>query len=553
MDGIAGKKGITEMITLRGKAVCRAIAQGVIVYINKKTEQVQCGHGEEPEKEILRYLDAVNRADEELHNLYEQWVSALGEQNAAVFQAQSMLLKDRGFTTSVQEMIRNEGVSAEYAVRCAGDSLAEVLAAVQDAYVRERAADIREVTDRVISILTRRTGEGEQVFPDVPFIAMTEDLTAGELMRMAKGKLCGLVLEKGSGQSHVAILAKGLGLPLVVQLEQGMDSRWNGMSAVLDGGEGMVYLEPNEETLALLRQKRTMAEEEQQRLQSLRGKENKTKDGRKIQIYANAGSLADVEAAMEQDAGGIGLLRSEFLYLERDSAPDEETQFLFYKKVLETMGGREVIIRTFDIGADKQLSYLKQEGEENPALGMRGIRLGLAFPELLKVQLRALFRAGVHGRLCIMYPMVATLAEVKKVKELERQVKQELEEEGICYARDVPVGIMIETPSAALLSDKLAAEVDFFSVGTNDLTQYTYAWDRQQGDSALVPDPEREAVFKLIGLAAENAHRAGIWIGVCGEMAANPAFAEKFLDMGIDELSVAPGSVLRMRGRIREL
>lgn len=541
------------MITLRGKGVCGAITQGVLVYISKKTGQVQRSHGEGPEKEILRYLDAVNKADAELRNLYEQWVNTLGEQNAAVFQAQSMLLNDRGFTISVQEMIRNESVSAEYAVRCAGDSLAEVLAAVQDAYVRERAADIREVADRVIDILMRGTGDRGQEFPDEPYIVMAEDLTAGELMRMAKGKLCGLVLEKGSGQSHVAILARGLGLPLVVQLEGQTDLRWSGTTAVLDGGEGMIYLEPDEETKARMREKQVKAKEEQQWLHALRGKENRTKDGRKIQIYANAGSLADVEAALEQDAGGIGLLRSEFLYLERDSAPDEETQFAFYKKVLETMRGKEVIIRTFDIGADKQLSYLKLEREENPALGMRGIRLGLEFPELLRVQLRALFRAGVHGRLCVMYPMIATLWEVRKIKELERQVKQELEEEGICFAKDVPVGIMIETPSAALLSAELAAEVDFFSVGTNDLTQYTYAWDRQKGDLEEQADPEREAVFRLIRLAAENAHRAGIRIGICGEMAANPAFTERFLDMGIDELSVAPGEVLRMRGRIREL
>lgn len=539
------------MIVLQGKSVSRDICQGPLYFYRKAKASATCRAVEDREAEFLRYEAARAEAGEQLRQLYEESLKTVGAENAAIFEIHRLLLEDMGYNATVQEMIRARGVNAEYAVQVAGDSMAGKLGAAEDAYIRERALDIADISSRLLSVL--QGTETEQHFPREPFLLAAEDLLPSETVQLGKARVLGFVLGKGGLHSHTAILAKSMGVPALVNLGAGLSEEYDGEPAILDGSTGRLYIRPDEETLKVMEEKRLETERQRELLHSLRGKENVTRAGKHIRLYANAGNLTEVELARENDAGGIGLLRSEILYLEGDRAPDEETQFIFYKKVLEAMEGKEVVIRTMDIGADKQVPYLNLEKEENPALGLRAIRLCLERPELLKTQLRALYRAGVYGNLSIMYPMVTSVRELKRIREIECQVREELSAEGAAYAAEIPTGIMIETPAAALLSEELAREVDFFSVGTNDLSQYTLALDRQSERLDTFEDPEHRAVLKLIEMAAKSAHEAGIPIGICGELASDSAMLSKFIDMGIDELSVAPGSILELRKNIREL
>lgn len=537
------------MITLQGKSVYRDICIGRLILYGGRPEVGQCVV-EDREAEFLRFEKAVQAAKGQLKKLYDGSVKAVGEANASIFQVQELLLEDERFTGPICGMIVDQGVNAEYAVRNTGDALAKELGAVADAYVRERAGDILDITERLLGVLAGR--EREHELPEEPFILAAEDLLPSETVQLSGSRVIGLALGKGSVHSHTAILVRSMGIPTVIKLGA-LSAEYDGKRAVIDGFTGMLYIDPDDATLAAMEEKKRETEQHRALLRGLKGKKDITRDGKQVKLFANAGSLADVEAAIANDAGGIGLFRSEILYLDSAEEPDEESQFSFYRQVLQRMSGREVVMRTFDIGADKHMSWLKMEKEENPALGMRAIRLGLERPELLKTQLRALYRAGIYGKLCIMYPMITSVEEIRQLRQLEQQVKQELEQEGMPFAAFLPIGIMIETPAAALLSDQLAKEVDFFSVGTNDLTQYTLALDRQNESMERFADPDHRAVLRLVELAAKNAHAAGIWIGICGELASDTAFTEEFLRMGIDELSVSPGMILELRHKIREL
>lgn len=536
-----------SMITLQGKSVFREICIGKLVFYRGRQEIERRTVGDS-ESELVRFETALTAAKTQLRELYRKSVKAVGEANAAIFQVQELLLEDGEFAQAVCRKITEQKINAEYAVWMAGEETAEMLQTVEDAYIRERAQDVADITGRLLNALS---GGMEIRLPREPFILAAEDLLPSETVQLWGEKVLGFALSRGSTRSHTAILARSMGVPALMKLGEGLSPEYDGKQAVVDGFAGVLYIDPDEQTLLLMEGKRQESERHRELLRELKGKENITRDGKKVKLYANAGSLEEVELACANDAGGIGLLRSELLYLGSGTAPDEERQFSFYRQALERMGGREVVIRTFDIGADKRAGWLKSEPEENPALGLRAIRLGLQRPELLKTQLRALYRAGVYGSLLVMYPMVTSVEELRRLRELERQVKSELTREGIPFAGEVPTGIMIETPAAALLSDLLAKEVDFFSVGTNDLTQYTLALDRQSEALEQFADPAHKAVLRLIETAARNAHAAGIRIGVCGELAADPAFTETFLQMGIDELSVAPGVILEVRRKIR--
>lgn len=538
------------MITLQGKSVYRDICIGRLVFYGGRLE-VERREVEDREGEFLRFEQAVQVAKGQLRKLYEESVKAVGEANAAIFQVQELLLEDERFMEPVHGMIADRGVNAEYAVRVTGDQLARELSTVEDAYIRERAGDILDITGRLLEVLSGR--EGERELPTEPYILAAEDLLPSETAQLSGGRVLGIALSKGSTHSHTAILARSMGLPSVMKLGLTLSASFDGKLAVIDGYTGMLHIDPDDDILAAMEEKKRQLDQHRAALQGLKGKKDITGAGKELKIFANAGSLADVDAAIANDAGGIGLLRSEIPYLDSAVTPDEESQFSFYRQVLQRMSGREVVIRTFDIGADKQVPWLKLEKEENPALGMRAVRLGLERPELLKTQLRALYRAGVYGNLRIMYPMITSVEEIRKLRQLEQQVKQEMEREGRQFAAKLPTGIMIETPAAALLSDELAKEVDFFSVGTNDLTQYTLALDRQNESLEPFADPDHRAVLRLIQLVAKNAHAAGIRVGICGELAADAAFMKEFLRIGIDELSVPPGMILELRHEIREL
>lgn len=537
------------MVTLQGKGVYRDICIGRLVYYggNRETPRLVV---EDCQAQLQRYEAAIQTARRQLADLYERSIRTVGEANAAIFQVQELLLTDEKFSGAVRKMIREESVNAEYAVQEAGKRIAGELEAVEDAYVRERAGDVQDVAGRLLAALSgsarlpERRGE--------PFILAAEDLLPSQAAQLSEGVL-GFALSRGSTHSHTAVLARSMGLPSVMKLGPGLGPECSGKLAVVDGFTGTLYIDPDEATLSAMEEKKRESERHREMLQKLKGKKDITRTGKRIRLYANAGSLADVDAAVANDAGGIGLLRSEILYLDSESAPDEESQFSFYRQALERMGGREVVIRTFDIGADKRVPWLAAKREENPALGMRAVRLGLERPELLKTQLRALYRAGLYGKLSVLYPMITSVEEVRSLRALEQQVRRELEQEGTRFADRVPTGIMIETPAAALLSDLLAKEVDFFSVGTNDLTQYALALDRQNDGLERFRDPKHRAVLRLVEMAAENAHAAGIRIGICGELAADTDFTQRFLQMGIDELSVPPGMILEVRRRIREI
>lgn len=539
------------MVILQGKSVFRDICMGRLFFYAGNGREVVRRPVENHKEELLRFDSARAEAGEQLERLYEESRKTVGEANAVIFQIQKMLLEDEKYVSSVRQMIEQLHMNVEYAVRVTGDNTAQMLGSVEDTYVRERAQDVLDITNRILDALNGK--RGSKKFPEEPFILMAEDLLPSETVQLDREKVLGFALSRGSIHSHTAILARSMGVPAVIELGEDLTEWYDGKEAVIDGFSGTLIIEPDEAARKLLEHKKEESDRTKILLKQLKGKADVTRSGQKMKVYANAGNLSDVEQAAANDAGGIGLFRSEMLYLERSSEPDEELLTDTYRKVLECMEGKEVIIRTFDIGADKRVGWLGLEKEENPALGLRAVRLGLTRPELFRTQLRALYRAGRYGKLAIMYPMITSVEELKRLKKLEEEAKAELKREGIPFAENIPVGIMIETPAAAILSEELAKEVDFFSVGTNDLTQYTLALDRQNEKLEQFDDPEHKAVLRLIEMTADNAHKAGIPIGICGEMAADRELTAEFLRMGIDELSVPPGMILEIRQKIREL
>lgn len=534
----------------QGKSVFSGIAIGKIRVYKKNERQVKRVKVENPDAEMARFEEAKAKGIAQLGVLYEKACKEVGEANAAIFEVHQMMMEDDGYNESVENIIKSQGVNAEYAVATTGDNFAQMFSAMDDDYMRERAADVKDISERLISILNG--DDTDASLNDEPAIIVADDLAPSETVQMDKDKVLSFVTVHGSLNSHTAILARTMAIPALVGTPLPLDESVDGKLGIVDGSDGTIYVDPDEETLAAMQKRRTEEEEKKKLLLTLKGKENITLDGQKILLYANIGNIKDLAAVMQNDAGGIGLFRSEFIYLEQDHYPTEEEQFRIYKQAAETMAGKRVIIRTLDIGADKQCDYFEMEKEENPALGCRAIRICLTRPEIFKTQLRALYRASAYGQIAIMFPMIISVDEVKKIKEMIRLVQEELTEEGVEFRKDVEIGVMIETPAAVMVSHELAKEVDFFSVGTNDLTQYTLAIDRQNQKLESFYDAHHPAVLSMIRMAAENAHREGKWIGICGELAADLTLTETFLEMGIDELSVAPGMILPLRKTVRE-
>lgn len=531
-----------------GKKIFGGIAIGRIKFYTRAKKQVVREKAEDTQAEIARYEAARDEAVRQIKALYEKALAEVGEDSAEIFSAHAMMLEDDDYTESVRNIITTQNVNAEYAVAVTGDHFAGMFASMENEYFQARSADIRDITGRVLDILCGSEAGGE--IGDEPVILVAEDLNPSETVQMDKDKVLAFVTRQGSANSHTAILARSMGIPALAGVE--IDGDWNGRNGIVDGDRGTLIIDPELPVLEEYLKRKEVDEEEKKLLQILKGKENVTKSGRRIQVYANIGSPGDLASVLENDAGGIGLFRSEFLYLEADTYPTEEEQFQAYRNVLETMGEKKVIIRTLDIGGDKQAAYFGLDKEENPAMGCRAIRLCLARPEIFRTQLRALFRASAYGNLAVMYPLVISLEEVRRIKAISREVRAELTAEGGTLG-DVAEGIMIETPAAAIISDELAAEVDFFSIGTNDLTQYTLAIDRQNTKLDSFYDPHHPAVLRMIQTVVENGHRAGIQVGICGELGADPTLTEQFIRMGVDELSVPPGCILPIRRVIRDL
>lgn len=538
------------MITLEGKSVFGGVAIGKIQFYKRNEITIKRTRVEDVEAEVERFRNAKAKTLELLKGLYEKALEDVGEANAMIFEAHQLMLEDPDYVESIENIIRTQDVNAEYAIGATADNFAAIFEAMDDAYMQGRAADVRDVSERLLQALS---SQNETVMVmDEPVIIAADDLVPSETVQLDKEKVLSFVTMYGSANSHTAILARTMNIPAVIGLGEALKEEYDGKVAIVDGVDGKVYIDPDEETMASMQKKQKKDQEQKELLNQLKGKENVTKSGQKVNVYANIGNLADVGAVLKNDAGGIGLFRSEFLYLESDTYPTEEQQFAVYKKVAETMAGKKVIIRTLDIGADKQVDYFKLDKEDNPALGYRAIRICLTRPEIFKTQLRALYRASAYGQISIMFPMIISVAEVKKIKEIVEEVKAELCTEGAAFREDVELGIMIETPAAVMVSRELAKEVDFFSVGTNDLTQYTLAIDRQNQKLEDFYDSHHPAVLAMIRMAAESAHAEGKWIGICGELGADVTLTETFLKMGIDELSVAPGMVLKVRQKIRE-
>ena len=537
------------MQIFEGKSVFGGIAMGKIRVYKKDAQQVKRVKVADEDAEIARYVQARDTAMQQLQQLYEKALQEIGETNAAIFEVHQMMLEDDDYNESVENIIRMEQVNAEYAVASTGDNFAEMFASMDDDYMRGRAADVRDISERVIGILSGAADDG--IAADEPVIIVADDLAPSETVQMDKSKVLSFVTIHGSLNSHTAILARTMSIPALVGTNIDAADALNGRFAVVDGAAGKLYVEPDEETIQQLEQKKQAFLEQKELLETLKGKENVTLDGRKIMLYANIGNSKDLATVIQNDAGGIGLFRSEFIYLERDHFPTEDEQFQIYKQVAQTMAGKRVIIRTLDIGADKQCDYFEMEKEENPAMGCRAIRICLTRPEIFKTQLRALFRASAFGKVAIMYPMITSVAEVRRIKEIVAEVRAELDAQGVAYG-EVEQGIMIETPAAVMISDDLAAEVDFFSIGTNDLTQYTLAIDRQNIKLDEFFDPHHPAVLRMIQMVVENAHKKGIWVGICGELGADLSLTQTFLKMGVDELSVSPGRILPLRKIVRE-
>ena len=533
-----------------GKSVFGGIAIGKISVYRKNEQQLKRVRTEDTKGELARYEAAKAAAIEQLQELYQKALKEVGEANAAIFEIHQMMLDDGDYNESVENIIETQKINAEYAVAVTGDNFAQMFRAMDDDYMRERAADVKDVSERVLSILNG--GQKGKVVTDEPVIIVADDLAPSETVQLEKDMVLSFVTVHGSVNSHTAILARTMAIPALIGTEElPLDDTVDGKLAVVDGLNGKIYVEPDAQTLEEMKKRRQAELEKKELLQLLKGKDNVTLDGKKIMLYANIGNIKDLATVIQIDAGGIGLLRSEFIYLEKDRYPTEEEQFSIYKTAVETMAGKRVIIRTLDIGADKQCEYFKMDKEENPALGYRAIRICLTRPEIFKTQLRALFRASAYGNLAIMYPMITSLWEVKRIKEIVEEVKAELTAEQLEFGNPQQ-GIMIETPAAVMMSEELAKEVDFFSIGTNDLTQYTLAIDRQNPKLDKFYDAHHPAVLSMIRMTVENAHKAGIWAGICGELGADTSLTKEFLAMGVDELSVSPGSILPIRKIILE-
>lgn len=533
----------------RGKSVFGGIAIGKICVYRKGEQQVKRVKTEDTEGEMQRYTQAKEEAVRQLKTLYEKAVKEVGEANAAIFEIHQMMLEDDDYNESVENIIRTQKVNAEYAVAATSDNFSQMFASMEDDYMRERAADVKDISERILAVLGG--GAKSTVNTEEPVIILADDLAPSETVQLDKDKVLSFITVHGSVNSHTAILARTMGIPALIGTQIPLDAQVDGKLAVVDGSSGAVYVDPDPEILSEMQRRRQEEEEKKELLQQLKGKENITLDGKKVMLYANIGNIKDLATVIQNDAGGIGLFRSEFIYLEKEEYPTEEEQFKIYKTVAETMAGKRVIIRTLDIGADKKCSYFEMDEEENPALGYRAIRICLTRPEIFKTQLRALFRAAVYGNLAVMYPMITSLWEIKRIKEIAEEVKAELKEQNMEF-RVPEQGIMIETPAAVMVSADLAKEVDFFSIGTNDLTQYTLAVDRQNPKLDEFYDPHHPAVLSMIRMTVENAHRAGIWAGICGELGADLSLTKEFLAMGVDELSVSPGRILPIRKIVLE-
>lgn len=538
------------MITLQGKGVFGGIAIGEIAFFKRDSGVVQRKKVEDPQAEIQRFENAKAKAIEELGELYDKAVSEVGESNAMLFQTHQFMLEDLDYVEAIENMIQTQSVNAEYAVSVTGDNFSQMFASMDDDYMRERAADVKDISARVVKILT---GAGENgLVTDKPVILASDDLAPSETVQLNKDMVLSFVTQGGSTNSHTAILAKTMNIPAIIGIGDALDEKYEGKEAIVDGANGCLIIEPDEETMKEYQAKKQEYLAQQELLQQFRGKETVSLDGQKVKLYANIGNASDIGAVIKNDAAGIGLFRSEFLYLENDNFPTEEEQFKVYKYVAETMGQKQVIIRTLDIGADKQVDYFNLGNEDNPAMGYRAIRICLKQPEIFKTQLRALLRAAVYGNLSIMYPMITSTEEVKKIYEIVAEVEEELKAQEIQYK--IPEqGIMIETPAAAIISDRLAEMVDFFSIGTNDLTQYTLAIDRQNEKLDEFYNPHHEALLRMIQMVVDNAHKCGKWAGICGELGADTTLTEEFVRMGLDELSVAPSMVLKLRKIVREM
>ena len=534
----------------QGKSVYNGIVMGPVAVLKKNDYQVKRARIEDPEAEVKRVKEAVEVSKKQLGRLYDKAVREVGEASAAIFEVHQMMLEDEDYLESMENMIRIELVNAEYAAAATGDNFSEMFAAMDDEYMKARSADVKDISERLVRNLS---GEGDNDLSSMePSIIVADDLSPSETVQMDKEKILAFVTVHGSTNSHTAILARMMNIPALIGVPMDLNSLKTGMMAVVDGFSGQVIFEPEEDVQKETEKRMQEEAEKQKLLEELKGKENITPDGRKINIYANIGSVGDLGYVMENDAGGIGLFRSEFLYLGRNDFPTEEEQFQAYKQAVQTMAGKKVIIRTLDIGADKQVEYFNLGKEENPALGYRAIRICLKQPEIFKAQLRALFRAAVYGNLSVMYPMITSTEEVEKIYAIVAEVEEELKKQEVQYK--IPEqGIMIETPAAVMISDRLAEMVDFFSIGTNDLTQYTLAIDRQNEQLDDFYNPHHEAVLRMIRMVVENAHKCGKWAGICGELGADLTLTEQFVRMGVDELSVAPSMILKLRKVVREM
>lgn len=532
-----------------GKSVFNGIAIGKIRVYKKDVQQVKRTKVTDMEAELSRFASAKEEAVRQLQGLYDKALKEVGEANAAIFEVHQMMLDDVDYNESVENIVRSQEVNVEYAVAATGDNFSQIFAAMDDDYMRERAADVKDISERLLTILSGK--EDHTASAKEPAIIIADDLAPSETVQLDKDMVLSFVTVHGSTNSHTAILARMMEIPALVGTKLPLDDTVDGKTGIVDGGDGKVYVDPDEETLLRMRKKQEEEQHRKELLLTLKGRENVTLDGQKVMLYANIGNIKDLAMVMQNDAGGIGLFRSEFIYLEKEDYPSEEEQFQIYKQAAETMAGKRVIIRTLDIGADKQCGYFDMEQEENPALGVRAIRICLTRPDVFKTQLRALFRASAFGNIAVMYPMITSIGEIRRIKGIVSEVKAELDAQGTPYG-EPEQGIMIETPAAVLVSDMLAKEVDFFSIGTNDLTQYTLAIDRQNPKLDEFYDAHHPAILRMISMVVENAHKAGIWAGICGELGADETLTREFLAMGVDELSVAPGSILPIRKIVLE-
>lgn len=536
------------MITLTGKTVCGGVAFGKVYVFSREESTIKRHHVDNSDKEIERFEQARLQASDELGDLYEKALDEVGEENAMIFQIHQMMLEDDDYLESIKNIIADQSINAETAVAQTCDNFVQMFESMDDSYMRERSADVKDVSERVIRILSGAASGG--IASDEPVIIVADDLAPSETVQFDKSKILAFVTEGGSSSSHTSILARMMNIPAIIGASGVLNKDYDGKEAIVDGFKGILYIDPDEATTARMKARAEEAERQKELLLKLRGVKSVTKDGQKIELCANIGNVLDIGSVLSNDAEGIGLFRSEFLYLEAKNYPDEDTQFGAYKEVLSKMVNKRVIIRTLDIGADKQVDYFNMPKEENPAMGIRAIRICLQRPEIFKTQLRALYRASIFGKLAIMFPMIASEWEIIKVLEIVDEVKKELESEGIAYSKNVELGCMIETPAAAVISDILAKHLDFFSIGTNDLTQYTLAADRQNPNIGDFCDTHHKAILRLINMVVQNAHKNNTWVGICGELGADLELTETFLSIGVDELSVTPSSILPIRQKV---